>query len=139
MAIMITIVVMLAPAITVAIVITVPMVVVFETAAVAIPVTAVEMAAFVARADPACAHVGRTSPIAAMPDVTAVDGIPVTVNPYIIGTWPDRDDVMARRRGRADCNADGNLGVGIMRGAEHEHGRKQCRSQQVLHFNSLLC
>ena len=108
------------PAVVISVVIVIPVMVVFETTMRAVPVAAVEAAAFMARADPIRAAVRRTSPIAAMPDVVAVEGVPVACNPSKLRARADRYDVMSRRRRRADLNSDSYLGSSVM-SANQEH------------------
>src|SRR5215471_3846842 len=73
------------PASPVAVVVVIPVMVVFEPPMRAVPVASVEMAAFVAGPDPVRAGVRRTGPISPVPDVTAIDGIPVAANPNELG------------------------------------------------------
>ena len=104
----------------ISVVVVIPVMIVFEMTMRAVPVAAVEAATFMARTDPIRAGVRRTSPIAAMPDVVAIDGIPVAFNPDKLGTRADRYDVMSGRRRRADLNPDGDLGSRVM-SANQEH------------------
>jgi hypothetical protein len=80
------IVVVVMPTIMVAIMVMVPVVVMLEAAARAVPISDVELSAFVTRADPVSSRVGWASPIAAVPNVAATYGIPVAINPDIF--WP---------------------------------------------------
>ena len=73
------------PAVAIAVVVTVPVVIVFKAAVVAVPIAAVEAATFMARAYPARAGIRRPSPVAPVPNVMAIHGIPITVNPDVIG------------------------------------------------------
>src|SRR5258705_9921737 len=113
------IVVVVTPAIVVAIVVMVPMMAVFETPVRTVPISHVESSALVTRTDPACSFIGRAGPIAAVPNVAAVYGIPVSINPDIFWSrlhrmhvhhtrpWRCTDfhtyrDLSERRPGRAD-------------------------------------
>ena len=108
------------PAIVIAVMVAIPAMVMIEAAMRTIPVAGVEAAAFMARADPVRAGVRWTSPISFMPDVAAVYGIPVALDPGEFGTRANRDDVMPRRWRRPDLNSDHNLGVRMM-SAKQEH------------------
>lgn len=110
----------MAPAIVISVVVAIPMMVVFETTMGAVPIAAVEAAAFMARADPMRPGIRRASPIAAMPDVVAVDWVPVAFNPDELRPWADRDDVMAGWWRRANLNSDSDLGGRVM-SANQEH------------------
>ena len=92
----------------------------FEAAVRALPVAAVEAAAFVAWADPVRAGVRRTSPIAAMPNVVVVHGIPVAFDPNKLGARANRNDIMPRRRRRPNLDSDGDLGSRVV-SAKQEH------------------
>src|SRR5262252_5897268 len=108
------------PAVVISVVVVIPVMVVFETTVRAVPVAAVEAATFMARADPIRAAVRRTGPIAAMPDVAAVGGVPVAFNPDKLRARADRYDVMSGRRRSADLNSDSRLGSSVM-SANQEH------------------
>src|SRR5262245_16259937 len=82
-----------------------------ETSAWAIPITAVVAAAFVARSNPARSGVGRTAPVAFVPAVVARNGIPIATDPSVIGSGlRGHDNDGAGRRRRTDLDADGYLG-----------------------------
>ena len=104
----------------IAVVIVIPVMIVFEAAMRAIPVACVEAAAFMARADPTRAGVGRTSPISLVPNVTAVHRIPVAIDPGVFRSRADRNDIMPRRRRRPDLNSNRDLGSRMM-SAKQEH------------------
>ena len=108
------------PAVMIAIMIVVPVMVVFEAAMFTFPVAVEVAAAFVSRSDPMRARVRRTAPIAFMPAIMAVHGIPIAIDPKII--WPGTrgNDVVARRRRRSDLDADSDLRSGVM-SAKQEH------------------
>src|SRR4030095_1991042 len=98
----------------------IPVMGVFGEAMGTVPVAGVEAAAFMARANPARARVGRTGPISLVPDVVAVHRIPVAIHPCIF--WPRtyRNDVMPRRWRRPNLNSDRDLGSRMM-SAKQEH------------------
>src|SRR5215467_6591456 len=103
------------PASPVAVVVVIPVMVVFEPPMRAVPVASVETAALVAGPDPARAGVRRSGPVSPVPDVAAVDGIPVAVNPNELGPRADRNDIVPRRGRRANLNSDCDLGGRMMR------------------------
>jgi hypothetical protein len=89
------------------VVVAVPFVVVGDLTVFAFPVALVVHAAFMARRDPACAGVGRTSPVAVVPFVATAYRVPVADDPDITGTGTGRlnaDDAGSRRR--ADSDSD---------------------------------
>ena len=108
------------PAIVIAVMVAIPVMVVIEAAMRTIPVAGVEPAAFMARTDPMRAGVRWTSPISFMPNVTAACGIPVALYPNEFGTRANRDDVVPRRWWRPDLDSDRDLGV-CMISAKQEH------------------
>jgi hypothetical protein len=108
------------PAVVISVVIVVPVVVMIETAMRAIPIAGIEAATFVTRANPICARVGRAGPVATMPDVAAIYGIPVTVHPKVAWSRAYRHYVVAWRGRRPDLNADGDLRSGVV-SAQQEH------------------
>jgi hypothetical protein len=102
--------VMVAPTVTVSPTLVVPAVIMIEAAALSLPVAVIVSAALVARSDPRCTAVRRVSPITPVPDVAAVDHIPITVNPHVTRTRRNRSHtVHARWRRRADPDSDGYL------------------------------
>ena len=118
-------------------VLAVPVVVMVDMAAGAVPVACVEATTLVARSNPAGATVGRTSPIAFMPPIVTGNGVPVTFDPEKVRVGLcGHNNYSARRRWRADLNADGNLCFGW------NAGQKECgksgRFQQSLNHDSLL-
>src|SRR5262245_34119978 len=125
------------PAIVIAVAVVIPVMVVFEAAMRAIPVAAVEAATFMARRNPVRASIGRSGPIAPMPNVVSVNRIPIAVNTDVVGARADGNRVMSRRRWRPDLNYDSYL-CGLMMSAKQEHCRKNNGAQQALHFYSLI-
>jgi hypothetical protein len=113
----------------IAIVAAVPMVVVLDASAVAIPVAGVETLSIVARGYPASGGVYRPAPISGMPLVVVPDGIPVAVYPDEFRTWTRRKNANHSRRGwRADSDSDGNLG------GHKRAGQEQQSDQSLLHL-----
>jgi hypothetical protein len=88
----------------------IPMVIVLNPAAVALPVAFKEALPVVMRPYPARAHVRRTSPVTGVPPVVAAEGIPITIHPDVTLTRANRADTEhSRRRRRPDPHSDGNL------------------------------
>jgi len=108
------------PAVVIAVVLVIPVMAVFEAAVRTVPIAGIEASAFVARADPMRTLIRRASPVAAMPEIAAVHWIPVTVNPEIARPGAHRHDIVARRRRRADLDANGDLSSSVM-SAKQEH------------------
>ncbi|SPF52975.1 exported hypothetical protein [Candidatus Sulfopaludibacter sp. SbA4] len=95
----------------VAVVVAVPMVIVFQAAMIAVPVTGEEPLTIVMRHHPASPLIRRPGPIAGMPPVAASHRIPIAIKPHIAGARGDRPDTdNARRRRWADTDPDRNLG-----------------------------
>jgi hypothetical protein len=85
-------------------------VIVLIPSAISVPVTAVELATFIARSNPRGARVRRPGPIPVMPVVAAADWIPVAVHPIIIWPWCHRPDAHhARPRWRSDPHTHRHL------------------------------
>src|SRR5258708_7460068 len=84
--------------------------VMLEPAPVTVPVAPVEAFAIMPRTNPACAGIGWTSPIWVVPPIASPFGVPVSVDPHVLGTRRHRHHVMPRRRWRANSDADGDLG-----------------------------
>src|ERR1043166_4198078 len=103
---------MIAPAIAVPVMIAVPVVVVIETAAVAFPVAIVVADTIVTWADPASAGGRRPRPITPVPAIVMSDGIPIPFDPDVFRPRSRRHNIVARRRGSPDFNADADLGSG---------------------------
>jgi hypothetical protein len=70
------------------VVVAVPVVIMFNTAAISFPVTHKEPFAVVVRRNPTSALVGWASPIAFMPFIVPSHGIPITLHPHEHRTWP---------------------------------------------------
>jgi hypothetical protein len=102
-------------------VVMVPMVVMLEMAAIAVPVACVIPAAFMARTDPAGSRVWRARPIAPMPSVMPSVGIPVAVNPDKLRprTWRKHAN-HAWGRWRPDADSNGNLSRERQRAGQQE-------------------
>lgn len=124
---------MLTKAIPVAVVVVVPVMVVFNPASLAHPISAEIAPAFVVVRSPMRSRVGRQSPVAGVPAVVASNRIPVAINPEIVGpgaNWPRGEHPW--RRWRPDLDADGNL-------CTQQAGKDECRKQQqsCLHNSSI--
>jgi hypothetical protein len=65
--------------------IAVPLVVMVETSAWAIPITAVVPTAFMAGSNPVRAGIGRAAPVALMPTVVAGNRVPIAADPDKVG------------------------------------------------------
>ena len=104
----------------IAVVVVIPVVVVFETTVRTVPIPGVEAPAVVTRSDPMRALIRRARPVAPMPDIVAAYGIPIAIDPEVAGSGTGRHNVMARRRRRSNLNADGHLRCGVMR-TQQEH------------------
>ena len=90
----------------------VPLVVVVEMSARAVPITTVVATAFMARSNPVCTHVGWTAPVAFVPAIVAGNRIPIATYPNIVGSGlGGHYNDCARGRRRADLNADGYLSL----------------------------
>ena len=88
----------------------VPAMIVFQPAAVSVPVTCVKLLSIVARSDPSSACVGWARPVAFVPFIVVADGIPIPVYPCEFRAWALRYDANhARTRRRADSDANRNL------------------------------
>ena len=102
--------VMLSPAVVVSLTLAVPAVIMLEAPTISVPVTVVVPAPFPTRSDPGCAAVRRQGPITPVPNVTAINYIPIAVHPDIARArsyWPDAQHT--RRRWSADSDSDGYL------------------------------
>ena len=108
------------PTVVITVVIAIPVMVMIETAMRAVPIACIETAAFVTRADPMSALVGRSGPVTAMPDVAVIHGISVSLNPKVAWSGAHRNNIVAWRGRRPDLNADGDL-RGCMVRAQQEH------------------
>src|ERR1700688_2832229 len=104
--------VMVAPAVVVSLTLAVPVVIMLEAPAISVPVTVVIAAPFPTRPDPGSSAVWRQGPITPVPNVAAVDGIPVAIHPEIVGArshWPDAQHT--RGRWSANSYSDGYLSL----------------------------
>ena len=102
------------PAATVPIVVAVPMMVVFEMSARAVPVSAVVAPAFIPWHNPDCALIRPARPVAPVPVVVSADRIPVAFHPGVLidVLWfgarrPNR--IHTWLRWRSDDDSDRNL------------------------------
>jgi hypothetical protein len=87
----------------------VPVMVVLESTMVSVPVPAVVSAAFMPRADPACARVWRQGPITGMPPIVPADWIPITFDPDVVRCRTRRHHNYARRRWRPNFDSNRHL------------------------------
>src|SRR5437016_682166 len=88
----------------------VPAVIVLHPPTLSFPVTFIILAALIARGQPPGPGIWCTSPVTFMPLPVVSYGIPITVDPNIIGLGLDRTNTFETRRGRrADLNAKRNL------------------------------
>lgn len=104
----------------------IPVMVVVNPSAVSTPIANVILAAFVARADPRGAFIGRPSPIAFMPSVAPAFRIPIPVYPIVIrtrGVWTYANHPGTRRLTNPDSH--GYLSVDCRRS-----GQKRCSKQR---------
>jgi hypothetical protein len=118
----------------------VPAVIVLEATAVTIPVTAVELATFIARANPGGACVRRTGPVAFVPTVTTAVRIPISINPVVVGPWrhrPHPNHTGPRRWTDSDAHSDLRRAEGWRTGKQH--AGKKCRSEKLPHHAHTMC
>src|SRR5882672_11675249 len=116
------------PAMVVAIVMLVPVMVVFEAAVRAVPISAIETLAIMVPGDPMSALIGRTRPVAGMPNVTVVYRIPVAINPHVFR--PRRHGANTQNPDRWRCaNANADLNLAECRSRCHQGTcQEQCAS-----------
>src|SRR5579864_1937243 len=115
------------------VVVMVPAVIMFEPAAISLPVALKELLPIVVRRYPARSFVGRPCPITLVPTVTATHWIPIALHPHELGTWASRQNADdTRRRGWTNSDSDGNLRASCGH-ADEQHGSEQCRPQIALH------
>jgi len=105
--------------------VTIPVVVVLNPPAIALPVASVVLAALVSWTYPTCTAVWRTSPISAMPLVMVSSWIPVAIDPYEVWTWPRRCNPNNGRRRRTDSHSYRDLSSRWKR-AKQKHYDKCC-------------
>ena len=102
--------VIVAAAIGIAVVVMIPAVIVFDVAAIPIPVTLEEFISLVTRTHPARPFIGRPRPITGVPYVTATHRIPIPVDPNELGSGSLRDHANHTRwRRLPNPDADGKL------------------------------
>jgi len=88
----------------------VPLMVVGDLAALAIPVACIVALSVVTRFYPMCARISGTGPVSAMPPIMAAHRIPVAPYPEVSDAWTSRlNPHYAYRWGRADSHPDGKL------------------------------
>jgi hypothetical protein len=93
----------------VALLASIPAMVVADVAAIAFPLTRVVLPIEVIRLNPVRALIRRTCPVAVVPHVVPTLRILIAFDPHIVGARPRWDDVRARCRRLADVDAEGNL------------------------------
>src|SRR4029077_938128 len=119
-------------------VVAVPVVIVFNTAAISFPVTNKELLLIMMRLNPASSLVRWSSPIAPMPPVMPSHGIPITIYPHELRSWPFWQNLnYTWRWWRANSDSNGNLRVNC-RDRGQQHRGKQCCSNQRPHVVQLL-
>jgi len=119
------------------IVVTIPMVVVLDSAAASLPVASVVHAALVSWSYPPRTRIRCASPITLVPLVMVSNRIPIAVNPRIAWTRANRGYPNNSRRGRADSHPDRDLSSG--RGcAEQKHCSKRYCDAENSHTH-LIC
>lgn len=101
---------MVVAAVIVSIVIAIPVVIMVEAPATAIPITGIVPVAIVMRPNPSSPDVRRPRPVSGVPPVATAFRVPVAVNPTVFRTRSNGADCDDARRGwRADANAETNL------------------------------
>ena len=89
----------------------IPMVIVVEPPAIAIPIASKKLPPVMAGPSPMGTRIRWTSPIALVPPVAASRRVPVALNPDEIGSWSGRQNSdNTRRRRRPNPNSNGDLG-----------------------------
>ena len=107
----------------------VPIVVVFNPAAVSLPVTLKVLAALVTRRRPPSAAIWRPSPVPVMPLIVVSVRIPIALDPNKVGTGLDWTNAFETRgRWRSNLNANRNLS------AKGGQGGQKCRGEQCHHY-----
>jgi hypothetical protein len=94
----------------IAVMVAVPVMVVFPPAVIAIPVPFKESLSVVAGTNPTCAGIGRTSPVTLMPLVVVPHRIPVSFHPDEFRAWSWwKHPNNSRRRWRSDHDSNRHL------------------------------
>jgi len=111
-----------------AVTIAIPVVLVFESSAIAFPIAVVIPSAFVAGTNPTCGCIRRTGPVSRMPPIVSAHRIPIAVNPHKFrpGTW-GKNTNNAWGRWWTNCDTDRYLAAGDMR-ATKKKKKKQSGS-----------
>ena len=118
----------------VAIALMIPTVIVFDVAAIAVPIAGKELSSIMVRTHPARSFIGRPSPIARMPYVTTTHRIPVTIHPSEFGSGSFRDYANHTRwRRRPDSDAQRNLRGAQRRYPGEQHDGKEHTSDKNFH------
>ncbi len=134
-AVSVPVMIVVTPAVAVAVsAVTIPTMVMFKAPPVTVPVTGVELAAFIARAHPRGTCVWGPRPIPSVPAIMPADRIPVTVNPVVVRPWCDGAHAdVARTRWRADSDTHCDLRRAESWGSAQQHAGKQCSSKKFSH------
>lgn len=104
----------------------IPAMVMGEVAATIFPVTDEILSADVVRIDPVRAFVRRMRPVTVVPLVVRSLRIPISLDPPVVRARAGWDAIGARRRRRADLNAEGNLRLDRRSGDEERCGDSEC-------------
>ena len=102
--------IMIVPTAAVSVVVSVPVVIVFKPAAIALPIANKIPILVIVRPNPASARIRRHRPITRVPSVVPSLRIPIALYPHKLGTrtrWKHGDH--ARRWRRSDLDSDGDL------------------------------
>jgi hypothetical protein len=100
-----------------------------EAPTVTVPVTVVVTATFPTRPNPDRSAIRRLGPIAPVPNVAAVYGIPVAVHPHIAGPGRNWSRIYARRRRSANSDSDGYLSFKGGRASQKHRGKQRCANK----------
>src|SRR5258708_23032792 len=104
-------------------------VIVIKAATVAFPIAVVITVAVITRKDPLRTRIGRARPVSFMPDIAAIDRIPVSIYPGELRTRCGRPHPNHARRGRrTNINSERHLS------AEHGSTRQKQYGKQFFHM-----
>jgi hypothetical protein len=122
--------VMIAPAVTISLMLAIPSVIVIEPATIPIPVAVVVPASLPTRSDPRRSAVRRNCPITTVPNVAAIYRIPIAVHPDIARARRNRSHpIRTRRRWSADSNSHGYLSFKGGRASQKHRGQQRCANE----------
>jgi len=117
------------PAVVVSLTLAVPAVIMLEAPTFSVPVSIVVTATFPTRSNPDRPAIRRQSPIAPVPNVAALYGIPVAVHPRVAGSGCSRSRIHARRRRSANSDSDGYLSFKGGRASQKHRGKQRCANK----------